>query len=351
MLALWASIASVQLASPSYASSSAVTWSVDRSAKIITVTVNLTFTGRHLSASASQNELLTFQQRVTDIEARIKAVWDGQRFKCYTLRVVINSRVLQSSSGTTGDESPITLLHTRTPSVRRAFFGGRNSNPLSEDPGDAYEPTTGSLNGSSTWPLVAPASTYGYLFGRLLGLDSTFDRTTRQAVTGAADDVMTGGRSAVSPSTMTRLIRRSGLKESELTCPLSADLASGTYIYAFFFVVQLGGHFWTCDYDPPSSLPAAGKTATFTGTLHTSGQADFIILPAVSASGDAAAAGTWVAGDPQITFTAGSLIIQQGVAWTEAGVIPVGTAILLGGGGALPIAGRFDFKDGAPECP
>ena len=68
MLALWASIASVQLASPSYASSSAVTWSVDRSAKIIKVTVNLTFTGRHLGASASLDELFTFQQRVTDID-------------------------------------------------------------------------------------------------------------------------------------------------------------------------------------------------------------------------------------------------------------------------------------------
>ena len=346
-----ATVAPIQRSPVASAASSAVTCTVDHSSKVITVTVKLTFTGRNLRGEALESaaDIVSFQNRVTAIEDAIRRVWEGQHFKCYTMKVVITSRVLSSTSGTAGDESPITLLHTRTPSIRRAFFGTRNSDPLSEDPSDAYEATTGSINGTSVWPLVAADSVYGRLFGRILGLDSTYDPVSGQAVLGAANDVMSGGSGTVSPETMTRLIRRSSLKQSDLTCPLTADLIKGPYIVTFFAIAQFGAHAWICDYDPPSSIPAPGKIATFTGTLDVSGDWATIVGSG-SASGPAPVTATWDSREPMIDFRSGGFVMRQGVAWTSMGLVPVGNVLLVGGSPPLATTGRFTFTNGAPEC-
>lgn len=346
-----ATVAPYRLAPVSSGASSAVTWTVDHSSKVITVTVKLTFTGLNLRGEVleSPSDIVSFQNRVTAIEDAIRRVWDGQHFKCYKMKVVITSRVLASSSGTAGDESPITLLHTRTPSIRRAFFGTRNSDPLSEDPSDAYEATTGSINGTSVWPLMSADSVYGRLFGRILGLDSTYDPVSGQAVLGAANDVMSGGSGKVSPETMTRLIRRSTLRQSELTCPLTADLIKGPYIVTFFAVAQFGAHAWICDYDPPSSLPAPGKIVTFTGSLDVSGDWATLIGSG-SVSGPAPVTATWDPREPMIDFRSGGFVMRQGVGWTSMGLVPVGNVLLVGGSPPLATTGRFSFTNGAPEC-
>jgi len=351
VLVLFAGVAPMRLASPAQAASDAVTWTVDHSAKVITVTVNLTFNGLSQRGEpiTSSDDIISLQQRVSAIEAAIKAVWEGQRFKCYKLHVVINSRLVSSLSDTNSDESPITLLSTRTPSVRRAFFGARNSDPLSESPSDAFEPTTGSLNGSSVWPLTGSTATYGRLFGRVLGLDSTYDPVSRGAIVGATGDVMSGGSTSVSPQTMTRLIRRSTLDVSKLTCPLSADLAKGTYIVTFFAAVQIGAHFWTCDYDPPSSLPGPGTTVTFSGQAETFGEIQ-MLNGSASPGGITVGSATWDPRESQITFIAGTLRMQQGVVWTPSGLVSAGNTLLTGGSAPLPIEGRFDFTHTASEC-
>ena len=92
LIAMWASVVAVQIAAPATAANSSVTWTVDHAAKVITVTANLTFNGRNARGERlhSSSDLVSIQQRVTDIENAIKSIWEGQRFKCFTLHVVLS---------------------------------------------------------------------------------------------------------------------------------------------------------------------------------------------------------------------------------------------------------------------
>jgi hypothetical protein len=347
------------LSSSARADSGAVTWSVDHYSNVITVTANLTFIGKE---ALTPNEAgAAFADRVEAIKAEILRVWEGRPYKCFTLHVVIISHVASSESDTDGKSIPIRLLYTRTPTVhvkylsRRGFVPNAAVNPLSDDPADAFPPATGGLDGASTWPLVANEGTYAQLFGIVMGLDLTFGRRTGLPIEGAPTDLMSGRNFTISPETMTRLIRRSGLDEKELKCPLTADLPRSRVVFPLVASLHLTAHLYTCDFDPPSSDPRRNPVATFKGTMKFDGELGAIptlVGKQASGNGEFNATAVWKYVEPFMVVTSSTLRSRQGLTWTDGNGPPVALGVLnLAPPGVLyPVEGHFEFKLGAKEC-
>lgn len=356
VLALFACL--LPLDSPAQADSSAVTWSVDQFKHIITVTANLTFVDKD---ALSPNEAgAALADRIQAIKAAIERVWEGRMFKCFTLHVVVNTHVVAAESDTDRKSVPIRLLYTRTPNVKVKFLSSRDlritsENPLSDDPADAFQPATGGLTGFSRWPFVASDGTYAQLFGIVMGLDWTADKSTGLPIDGAPTDVMSGSNFTVSPATMTRLIRRSGLNEKELKCPLTADLPRSRVVFPLVASMHMSAHLYTCDFDPASSDPTRTPVAEFKGKMTFDGELGAIpTLLGTSASGNGEfdATAVWKYAEPFMVVTSSTLRARQGLTWTDGGGPPVALGVFnLAPTGALyPVEGQFEFTLGAKEC-
>lgn len=341
---------------PAGAASDAVTWSVDHVKRVITVHARLTFLlvaypGTSLTLA---DEIKEADRAVQAIVAAIKSVWEGQLYKCYSLHLDITTAIANNPGGFSDDSVSIVLLHTRTPMVNDQSLvptAIKPVKPLSDDPADARPPVTGSspFFRSSVWAYADSPAHYGALFGQVTGLDPTYTRRGG-AVSGAPGDVMNGSGAGVSPATMTRLIRRSGLDTSQLKCPLTADLAPGTAILTFFAKIDLGVHLYTCDFDPPSSDPTKPATVEFKGTIAIHGDISVLLEGTTSAGGFVPTTGTWTYGG-DLHVVLGKFEIRQPVISFSSGPESVARPYIVVAPTNLPLDGRFEFTDGAKECP
>ena len=343
---------------PAAAADAAVTWTVDQAKKVITVHVRLTivvgdYRDTRQSPTAPPRGPLEAQEAtdaVKAIEKAIRQIWEGQSYKCYSLHVDLTTKIVASLSDFDTDGVSILVLDTRTPTVLDRGLGlhGRKAKPLSEDPSDAVHPVTGSQGRFSVWPVAGSMLTFGSLFGQVIGLDSTLSRQSGP-VTGAAEDVMSGSNPGVNPTTMTRLIRRSGLDVSKLKCAITADLPFGQALYTFNSISELGFHLHACDYDPPSADPANPGFILFEGTILTKGNWDVFLVGSGTAGGTSKAHSTFSWGSQTLDVFSGKLVVYQPVIAFASGLVSTSPAYFAGAGPLLDGA-EFQFKEGSEDC-
>jgi hypothetical protein len=160
-----------------------------------------------------------------------------------------------------------------------------------------------------------------------------------------------GTRTTVDPTTMTRVIRRAGINDKDLPCPLTWEMTDGV-LFTPFDKVTLSIHAWTCDYDPPSNVPGAVALIKFEGDVTTHGEHSDPITGSASGGGSEHFSTTYVIGDPNLraTFSTG-LLLSQPVLYLPTGLFSTNTARLVADGGPVDILSRSEFTDGAKECP
>lgn len=338
----------------------AVNWSVDKAAHTITVEVHIAF----LANDTREASIATVNDRIAFIEAAIRRFWDGAKFKCYTLKVKLFTRLADSHAQVGANEVAVKLdtaiyaigdtltFRVGDVAVRRSFVTRRagTDNYLSESPADAMVPDTGSDGRVSEWQMLETPLTYAHEFGHILGLDDNYTEAVWTPKPGAKNDLM-GTGTIVDPTTMTRLIRRAGINDKDLPCPLTWDLRGGV-LFTPFDVVTVSIHAWTCDYDPPSNLPGAVALMKFEGDVTGHGDHSDPIFGSVSGGGTEQFSTTYVVGDPNLraTFSTG-LVLSQPVLYLPNGLFSTSTASLIGSAGPADIHSRSEFTNGAKECP
>ena len=341
----------------------AVAWSVDKASQTIKVEVHLAFFTGATSRPAQQESI---NERIAFITRSILKTWDGQAFKCYTLRVSLVTRLVNGSSEVGANEVGIELdagiypigdtlviEATKTVGVRRSYVsvGTASSDYLSEDPATAGHPNTGPAQSHSTWFLLASGTTYAHEFGHILGLDDAYVEGTWGPKPGAANDLM-AGRAYIDPTTMTRVIRRAGIDDKNLHCPLSWDMPMGhpiSILLAAKFGVAIHG--WTCDYDPPSNAPGARPLMTFQGDAAFEAAHQDPITGGFSGASTEHFTATYPVGDPvaRIVFSTG-LVLSQPVKYLSKGLFSTDTAKLVSPKGPVEIYVSSVFTRGAKEC-
>ena len=337
----------------------AVSWSVDKTAHTITVEVHIAF----FTADTSETSVATVLDRIDFIKAAIMHFWNDAPFKCYQLKVKLFTRLVQKQSQVGANEVPVKLddaiysigdtmtIQRDNVVLRRSFVVPRNmpGNYLSESPADVLVPETGTAGMASEWALLDIGLTYGHEFGHLIGLDDNYTEHIWKPKPGAKDDLM-GSGTTVDPTTMTRLIRRAGINDKDLPCPLTWDLTDGQLVTPFD-KVTLAIHAWTCDYDPPSNAPGVSAVMKFEGVVTTTGAHSDPITGSASGGGTEPISATYPLGDPnlRVTFSTG-LILSQPVEYQREGLHSTRTASLVTTDGAVDILDRSDFTNGAKEC-
>ncbi len=356
--------------SPAVDAVDAVKWTVDKPTKTITVEVHLAF---FTNAKIPDGRADTVSERIAFIKKAIMAAWDGRKFKCYTVRVKLVVRQVDNGDDVRDDEVPIELDAAIYPigtaltervaetanAIRRSYVsrGSGTDEYLSEDPSSAVHPVTGPQAHPSSWHMFESGTTYAHEFGHILGLnDSYVDVKGKDGKVksvnrpGAVDDMMSTGY-GIDATTITRMIRRAGIDDKQLPCPMTWDLPD-THIYTFFEDIHLSIHAWTCDYDPASNAPGAKPLITFQGVLTVKGAHRDPILGSASAGGVEQFTTTYPVGDPVLRAVLSTgLVVSQGVEYWRDGLRATRPVALISSEGPLQLDTRSEFTLEAKECP
>jgi hypothetical protein len=272
----------------------AVSWKVDHAAKTITVSVNIAV------FVSTRPDNARVEAAVSDAAARIEAdirrVWSNLNFKCYQFIVDPHVRTVASEQAVRNNELGI-LLDTALYPAGSALFpkGTPGSEPVRSkviweagaaapevlsdsppDPGLAL-PAGPKVTYRSVWAFMERPGVYAHEFGHILGLQDNYKGPS--LVPGAPFDVMFYQTLAVSPETVTKVIRRSGeVDESTIKCPISIDLPPYMFGAPPGIPGSVGGtvsfHAYACDYDPPTADVSRRKPIAVKGTFSGSGHAD-----------------------------------------------------------------------------
>ncbi len=342
----------------------AVIWTVDKAAKTITVEVHLAF---FTNARIPDGRADTVSSRIASIQADIMAAWDGVLFKCYTVHVKLVVRQVDNVDAVRDDEVPVELDASIYPIGDRMVFERGNGNGvqrsyvqpdsstddyLSEDASDAVHPVTGPQAKHSTWHMFESSRTYAHEFGHILGLDDSYiDDRSGQTRPGAVNDLMSY-RNRIDETTITRVIRRAGIDDKDLPCPMTWDLPN-TVFQLPFDRAEFSLHAWTCDYDPPSNAPGAKPQIIFTGDFTASGGHSDPIFGSASGSGVEHFTTTYPVGDPALLLVLSTgLVVRQTVVYFRGKLLSTHPAVLVvPGSGELPLGTSSQFKLEASECP
>lgn len=343
----------------------AVKWTVDKPTKTITVEVHLAF---FTNARIPDGRGDTVSSRIAFIQAAILKAWDGQKFKCYTVRVKLVVRQVDNVDDVRDDEVPIELDASIYPigdrlvldrgggnGIRRSYVqqdgDDTDQEYLSEDPSSAVRPVTGPQATHSTWHMFESSRAYEHEFGHILGLgDSYVDDRTGQTRPNAVNDLMSN-RNRIDETTITRMIRRAGIDDKELPCPMTWDLPDAVF-RTFFDEVHMSIHAWTCDYDPPSNAPGATPQIIFTGDITSSGGHSDPVFGSVSGSGVEHFTTTYPVGDPALLLVLSTgLVVKQTVVPWMGGLLATHHVALVVPEGSLELGATSEFKLEATECP
>ena len=361
-------------------SSAAIDWKVDYAAKTITVTVRVVvspneITDIYQTLYPSPRHEQAWLEAARRIEADIRRVWSGLTFKCF--KFIVEPHVRSTfTHGAQADEIPVELDAAIYPGGTGITGEGRPGSAqggsrvigvgtgsyLSDAPSDRVDQFDGSTPVTSVWPFYGTPGTYAHEFGHFLGLDDNFNPVTGELRSGAAPDLMYRGNFAVSPETVTKVIRRSGeVDESTIKCPFTIDHEDDTFGLPMFIAagVQLtiGFHAWACDYDPPSTDSDRRKPIEVNVKLRLSGGVN--AGPFGSGTGsDDKVLNVSIPPPPGSVGDRARLVIplpadttlQTPLRFTQAGLAVDGFTRLEADGGSLPLPHAAELTEGAKEC-
>ena len=228
------STAATTIRSASYTTpQGAVTWTVDHTAKIITVSVNLQIYAGCRHCGAAFNEFIEgrMESLAKDMSKRIRDVWNQHNhYYCYELIFEVNITVGRDSSHVDGDRVGIRVDNSPV-NIRDFVYGLADKDKWnSNDPADRVEPIN-DPDHPSTWSERHNRrghDEYAHEFGHVIGLHDAYeevkDPTTGKVVksvlrTGAPDDLMGNHNYPfLAQQTINRLVERSPVDRSKLKC-------------------------------------------------------------------------------------------------------------------------------------
>ena len=171
-------------------------------------------------------------QMVQNIRSGIERIWNkGYKYKCYTIHVKVDIKVEPRALTDAADRVGVRLDRSPVPIRSQVLTQGGGNDPFSSDPAALSHPTNEtSADGPSQWafPPRRPA-TYAHEFGHIIGLDDTYD--ANGDLPGSPHDLMNSGIDGrpptIAPSNIERLVKRQGIRDSELQCGWKLVYSSG----------------------------------------------------------------------------------------------------------------------------
>ena len=243
-------------------------------------------------------------------------------------------------------------------SIRRSYVtrdpSAASNDYLSESASDAIRPATGPTEAPSVWYPYEDSWAYAHEFGHIMGLhDSYEDKVGPDGTTGsvtregAVSDAM-ATKAPIDATTITRLIKRSGLDPKELRCSMSWDIPLSD-ITIPFTMIAFSLHAWACDYDAPSSAPGSKPVIVFEGDFFGYGVHDDPIAGGGTADSLTRFTTTYHVDDPRLVVQLG-LPLHQKVRFRD-GILVARENAFIRSTIDLYIDAVSEFKFDAPECP
>jgi hypothetical protein len=214
-------------ASSAAVASGAVVVTVVHSAQTITFSVRLTL----FPACPDPNCVVT-PSAARAIQSAIESVWNqGFKYKCYTIHVQVDIELSPDPLTDAADRVGVQIDQSPVPIRSQVLTQGSRHDPLSTDPSSIIHATNvDSQFGRTLWAYPPRSTgTYAHEFGHILGLDDTYD--DNGDIAGSPHDLMNGGMFDRPPqladATIERLVKRNGIRDSELQCAWKGTYDSG----------------------------------------------------------------------------------------------------------------------------
>jgi hypothetical protein len=204
------------------------------------------------------------RQRAKEIADGIVRDWNGHKFKCFDVVLVLDWRFVESRERFRDNALDVALRTEpghRSHVLRAGDGAGRLLSDAPDDrfvPGTVKGPRPLDTQGGSVWSLwKTPAQTYAHEVGHILGLDDGYRDDGTRVPDHPKDIMWSSWQGHIMPETITKLIRRSGkVDESKVRCPLTLDMGPMDWNFIVISLRAIQVHAWACDYDPPSSDPS-----------------------------------------------------------------------------------------------
>ena len=214
-------------------------------------------------------------------------VWNGQAFGCYHLKLVLTTKVVSSIEDVEKGEIPVRLTSQLVVlgSSTQAFVQGRQQGAadpeahLSDSPSTRFDPFDGEFYASNpaarptTFSMLLEDAAYAHEFGHVLGLDDSYEFGSFGSITLKADaepDLMYRAERQLSPISVARAVRRSGLDDQRLRCHYRYFVPS-SQIFPYTPGNEISIDLILCDFPPISgSWDAKGtdkRQRKFLGTI------------------------------------------------------------------------------------
>ncbi len=207
--------------------SGAIVVKVVHSEQTITISVRLTLYPGCAEQTAASGPCVVTPAMAKEIQSAIERVWNaGYKYKCYTVKVQVDIQTAADPLTDAADRVGVRIDQSPVPIRSQVLTEGGSGDPFSSDPGARITPTNGNSSfGPTQWAYPAsPPATYAHEFGHILGLSDTYTDSPDGSVDmpGSAHDLMNSGRfdkpPKIDPATIERLVKRQGIKDSELQC-------------------------------------------------------------------------------------------------------------------------------------
>jgi hypothetical protein len=213
----------------------AITWTVDHTAKTITVLARLQIysgcsgnpygeSGEQARACSGVSSQVT-QFLALKIKAQIEAIWNKPyMYRCYKLIFIVDITLAPDAAHLDSDRIGV-MIDPSFAGIRDFVRPEEHSaNWNSNDPADKIVPQ----HEGTTWGEASQLDaypTYAHEFGHILGLSDAYHdevgadgKTISVPNPGAPDDLMSTGKGRISQETIDRLVERNGIHEKDLKC-------------------------------------------------------------------------------------------------------------------------------------
>lgn len=217
----------------------AIVSSVSHRQKLIQFKVRLLL---YPNCSAARSTCQITPKDVGNIVAQINRIWNrGLKFSCYDVKVLVEVAVGTRMPAGVVDQVAIRIDQSPTSFVQKTHavktVASNTSIWSSDDPSARLIPENNPSSPSEWgWPAPQGVDVLAHEVGHLLGLDDTYTKDAQGNpvdMPGAPHDVMNTGMydgSGVAAETVARLVRRHGIRESQLVCGYRANYTRGPIV-------------------------------------------------------------------------------------------------------------------------